>query len=430
LHLFIVAVLAAFLSGCAQKTDATYVIEDIKKYPQDMHSYDVDFKGIDAEFIQSRSEEFKKRYFKPWNIDTPSISAQDAQWGLMYANLNTYANNYVPHSKKFYEHVEKNANFQAYASENLKAITIQNSDIKVFPTNKQIFFDPKQAGEGFPFDYNQNSGIKINTPVFISHFSLDKRWAFIQSGYTFGWVEYKDLALVDTKIIDTFKLSPLFIAIKDNFALYKKGLFRENIKLGTIFAKTQAGNYFVLNRYDNMQAYIQTVGIDETKIAPFPLELNAQNFQLGVNALMDEAYGWGESFEQRDCSAMTKDLYALFGIYLDRNSYGQTKNGKYIDIKGLSHEEKIAVIKNNAKPYVSLLYSKGHVTVYLGVHQDTVLIFHNFWGITLNNGGGEERFIVGKSAITSLKPGNELSQYDVEKNLLEKIEGIVVLDSY
>ena len=39
-----------------------------------------------------------------------------------------------------------------------------------------MFYDPTQLGEGFPFDYNQNSAIKINTPIMVSHLSKDRAW--------------------------------------------------------------------------------------------------------------------------------------------------------------------------------------------------------------------------------------------------------------
>ena len=60
-----------------------------------------------------------------------------------------------------------------------------------------MFYEPTRPGEGFPFDYNQNSRLKINTPIFVSHLSKDKAWAYIQAAAFGGWVKIQDIAFVD-----------------------------------------------------------------------------------------------------------------------------------------------------------------------------------------------------------------------------------------
>lgn len=97
-----------------------------------------------------------------------------------------------------------------------------------------MFYNPYSAGQGFPFDYNQNSSIKINTPILISHFSKDKAWAFIKTSSFYGWIDIRDIAYVDENFIKKFKTNNYAVAIKDKFNIYKN-YFIENIQLGTIF---------------------------------------------------------------------------------------------------------------------------------------------------------------------------------------------------
>lgn len=422
---FLSTFILLFTVGCSSKIPSDYVIKDLQKIEQNIYNYTVEIDENISQRLYDQKEVFKKRFLKPWKIEKLSLSVSEAQWGYMYQNLQTYANNYTLHPQAFYEELIENSNFQNYNSVKQKAITIQNSDMKVFPTKQQIFFDPSSAGEGFPFDYNQNTGIKINTPVFISHFSKDKAWVFVQSGFSFGWVETKHIAFVDTKITQRFE-KDLYIALKDGFNIYKNGFYKENIKLATVFAKTKGGNFFVVEAHNNLKGYIQTIRIEKQNIAAFPVKFNEANIKAAIAQLSGQKYGWGELFGQRDCSALTRDYFALFGVYLDRNSYAQTKNGKYLEIKELSNKEKIEAIKQNATPFSSLIYLKGHIMLYLGVYDCEVLLFHNFWGVTRVQNSEEKRFIVGKAAITSLKPGKELNGYVESKNILSKVEGIVL----
>ncbi len=68
-----------------------------------------------------------------------------------------------------------------------------------------MFLNPSKAGEGFPFDYNQNSSIKINTPLLVSHYSKDKTWIFVQSHFALGWLRVDSISFVDDDFINEFK---------------------------------------------------------------------------------------------------------------------------------------------------------------------------------------------------------------------------------
>lgn len=99
----------------------------------------------------------------------------------------------------------ENSNFKALNSLKLKGITTKHSNLKAFPTSTDIYRNPNKSTEYYPFDYNQNSEIHPNTPLYISHYSLDKKWAFVHAGHTFGWLKLSDFALVDSNFIKQFK---------------------------------------------------------------------------------------------------------------------------------------------------------------------------------------------------------------------------------
>ena len=87
--------------------------------------------------------------------------------------------------------------------------------------------------------------------------------------------------------------------------------------------------------------------------------------------------------------------------------------GLYIDLRGLSREEKERTIIVKGVPYLSLLWRKGHIMLYIGHKNGRVLIFHNMWGVrTRDSLGRDGRKIVGQAVITTLMPGQEVTDFD------------------
>ena len=371
-----------------------------------------------------------QHHFKPWEQEKITLSYEEATWGNDYISHNMYGMNYQKITSHWFEEQLNNANFEQFAALNQKAITIKNSQIRVFPTVLPLFYNPQKVAEGFPFDYNQNSGIKINTPIMISHLSKDKAWAFVQSSFANGFIPTSDLAYVDNTIIKTFYQSHYYVAIKDNVAVYKNGIFKETIKLGTILPKSPLGKFFVVNQHHNLQGYVQTIDVPQEALALNALTFNAYNVQHIINELIHEPYGWGESFFKRDCSALTRDYFAAFGVFLNRNSSQQIKNGNLISLKELDEKIKKAKIVQEGIPFRTLLYLKGHIMLYVGVsQQNEPLVFHNMWGIKTTNWlNNEERVILGKALISTLEVGKELTGFDKNRSLLNKVEAMVIVE--
>ena len=371
-----------------------------------------------------------ENHFKPWKQKNITLSYEQATWGKQYMQQTMYGMNYQKLSPEWFEEQLNNANFEAFSTLNQKAITIKNSHMRVFPTILPMFYNPKKIAEGFPFDYNQNSGIKINTPIMISHFSKDKAWAFVQSSFANGFIPTSELAFVDDTIIETFNQSQYYVAIKDNVSIYKNGIFKESIKLGTILPKSVLGNFFVVNQHHNLQGYIQTIEAASNAFALNALPFTKNNISHVINELINEPYGWGEAFYKRDCSALTKDYFAAFGVHLNRNSSQQTQEGKLISLKEFDLQTKKAKIIQDGIPFKTLLYLKGHIMLYMGVSQhNEPLAFHNMWGIkTIDWLHNEKSVIVGNAAITRLEVGKELKNFYENRSLLNKIEAMIIIE--
>lgn len=419
--------LLSFFTSCSVK-EKEYVIKDLKVYKQDATFYTKDENIFNKTLQKELNKEFNKIYFSPWEREKLKASKKGSMWGFVYAKKRVYGDNYKRIKKSWFKSHIKNSNFKAFNNLGKKAIVLRNSNLRVFPSDSKIFYNPKKTAEGFPFDYNQNSGIKINTPIIISHYSKDKAWVFVESSFTIGWLKTQDIAFVSQKQINTLKNLPLYIAVKDNFPIYKDDNFIEYIKLSTIFSKDK--NFYYLAKKDkNNMATLLAIKIDNKYLEKKPLDFNKNNISKVINELIEEPYGWGEILSHRDCSALTRDYASVFGIYLNRNSKAQKRNGKTYNLKSFNDEEKKKFIIKNAKPFLSLLYLRGHIMVYIGHKDGEPLVFHNMWGIARYNVLAQvEKTIVGKAVITSLEPGKEISGYIKKKSLLKRVTSLINLN--
>ena len=400
--------------------------KDLTIYPQKAKTYTKNVKSLSAKQKTKLTKEFFKIHFRPWNVKKMSISKENASWGNIYSKTTMYRENYRKVPKQWFKNMISLANMDKFNSVKKRAITVRNSDLKVFPTTKPIFRRYNQAGEGFPFDYNQNSSINLNSPLFISHYSKDLGWAYVESSFASGWIKVQDIALVNKEVIKVFKAeNNYFVAIRDNFPLYKSNIFKDYVKLGTVFP-IRKGKFMTIIRDNNGKGYISRVDTNKN-IVKFPIEFNSKNLNMLIDELIDQPYGWGGLFGNRDCSLLTKDLLTPFGFPLQRNSYGQTRNGKYISLNGKSDKEKKKIIKKKGIPFLSLIYIKGHIALYIGMYKDEPLVFHSTWGIKTLKNGIEGRHIVGKSVISSLELGKDLKYYNKKKSMLGKVKGLILL---
>jgi len=181
-------------------------VADMVNIPQDPSYYASQIKPFSALKQHKLDQKFNKMYFKPWHIQKLDIPKKDFGWEVRFITRKAIyyeRGNKIP--SNIYNKWINNAQYKYINSKRYRAITTRRTDVKALPTTVAFYRNPKKTGEGFPFNYNQNSALHINVPLIISHFSKDKRWAFAQASYSFGWIKTSDLALVDNSFIRNFR---------------------------------------------------------------------------------------------------------------------------------------------------------------------------------------------------------------------------------
>lgn len=372
-------------------------------------------------------ENFYSQYFMPWRISAIKMELQHVSWANIVFNKKEkyYAENMLLWEYGKIQEIINQTNFEDLNRVSKYAITLKEAQIRNLPTIRPFFKDPSLAGEGFNFDYLQNTLLHVNEPLFISHFSKDKTWAFVQTNVSMGWIRANEFKIVDAKEQTEFYNASLLLITKDNIPLYDGDTnYLLHVKLGSLFPITKEDEtFFYTYMYSPNKVEIK---IPKTFASHFPLSFDAQNITNIAEELLNEKYGWGGFMNNRDCSAMTRDYFLSFGAWLPRNSLSQSQSGEYISLENLSTKEKETLIKQNAIPFQSLLYLKGHIILYLGVFEDRVMVMHNTWGLKIHEDGKETRKIIGRSIISDLYLGANVENIIEESLLINQLKGFVI----
>jgi len=432
----ILLLLLFLFSGCAlhdtkKSVDDTQKIADLERIPQDGAYF---CKNIsDSKELYEIQKRYNALHFHIWNMEKPKEKLESVKWGFStYRPEVSYGENLQKLDQSFFDTMLQNANFDAYGTLNAKGLTLRELNLRVFPTIRPLLRDPWLAGEGFPFDYLQNSTIHANSPIFISHYSKNMEWAYVFASFASGWVKTHEFVILEDAQKDFWQNAKQLAITKEGEAIYDTDgnfLFSSKIGMTLPFVSEDETSYTVAVAKAGMgqKAIIVDAKILKVIATKEILPLSAENLKMAISEVSKTNYGWGGMYEQRDCSSTLRDMFTPFGIWLPRNSYQQGRVGKVISLKDMNDEEKIKIIKENGIPFQTILYKKGHVVLYVGTYDDEIIVFHNVWGIKTKKDGIEGRIVIGKPIFSTLRVGREQPYYVEEAGLLKTISSMNII---
>lgn len=426
-----------FLTACWK---APETVKDVSDLSQNHLAY---FNNQDKELISAESqrrldEDYNIIHFSVWHQRVPFYAKYDAVIidSKKFSTNPGFGENKRKHTKTWYKKLLQNAALDNYPNAGYPAITIRNTALRSLPTQKPHFSSPEGDIDGWPFDNLQRSAVAGSTPIFVCHLSADKAWALVETCFTFGWIPAGDFARVDRKFIRRWESGRQAVITKEQITITDEhGNFGMTSSVGHIFP-------YLHETPEKMEILLAVAGrksgcaamkrgyVPRDSAAIKPLRLTSPNAIKIANELIGEPYGWGGLYGNRDCSSMTRDFFAVFGIWLPRHSEDQVREtGRYIDLTGISPEQKERTILEKGIPYLTLLWRKGHVMLYIGAQNNQAIIFHNIWGIKTRDLRGQQgRKVIGQAVITTLRPGRELRNFDAASgDLLTNISAMSIL---
>ena len=386
-------------------------------------------------------EEFLKNFFAPWDQDVERLlSTLDSFPGKEMDYLEKYrtdsgwyGENKKPHDPTQREALVENSDIATFPNFLHKGIVFSHTDLRRIPSERPGFDTYGKAGEGFPFDYFQETNLWANTPLQLLHRTKDGQWCYVVSPYYKGWVPMKAIGLVDQHFRQEWKTGSYAMPVSDQIDLLDTDSFYAlEAKMGMVLPFRPSKNpntvkAFYVNSDADQTAVKLEAEVEKEHLAFDGYRFDADHLKVLISDLEGKPYGWGGNLQNRDCSSMIRDLMATFKVWLPRDSKDQIEVGALHELTG-TNAEKIEKIKTHGIPFRTILRKKGHNMLYVGqAPNGEPLIFHAIWGLkttyedqelraklgqypieglhSTEDGRLNGRHIIGKAVITSVNAG-------------------------
>ena len=383
---------------------------------------------LDEKEKATQMEKFRKRFLAPWKQTKPFRGniPYFASYVKVSSEKRGFSENLYRWSNKHYQNLAYNAQYETAPSMAKNALIVHDTALRLAPTDKPYFINPKKPGQAYPFDMFQNSTLRNGATVKVFHVSYDGLWYYVEAANASGWVMAEHLAFTNEEIENTWKNTQNFVAILNDNSIIKNENIRVAVNLGSVFPLINESAYgytiAVAFRSHNGNAVIEHCYVAKDHAHKMPLELTADRVALLSEQLVGNLYGWGGMYNNRDCSSTLQDLFLPFGLWLPRNSAQQANSGVKILLEGMSDKDKEDLILTHAIPFQTFIYLPGHIGLYVGQYNGKAVMLHNMWGVRIGEFG---RFVVGKTVITTLYPGEELEGFN--NSLMSRVKSITVI---
>ena len=254
------------------------------------------------------------------------------------------------------------------------------------------------------FDQLQFTLIKLWTPVSIYHVSNNNEWLYIQAPYVRGWVKAKDIAFFSNRaeLKKYVKSNPFLVVAGESTLLFSDPSLQTILQrpsMGTLLPLMGkiADAYIVwLPRRGANGAASMYRGFIHSRSdvsEGFPSFTQRHIIQQAFK-LLSARYGWGGTYNGRDCSGFTQDVFLSLGVEMPRGSKEQVFVGTQINHFEYKEdkEAKIAALQS-VTPGITLLRMPHHQMIYLGEENGQFYAIHSTWAERISMTSDKKRRI-------------------------------------
>lgn len=302
-------------------------------------------------------------------------------------------------------------------------LVVKRADLRTFPAPLRGY----NSADDRDIDRFQESALFPGAPVIIVHQSRDGNWWFIVSSVYAAWVEKRFIAEGPAEAVlgYTRKLPYLVVTgatAKTVFTPERPEVSELQLDMGVrvpvIADWPQARPVNGQHPYTAHVIELPERASDGTlKFTPalLPrtsdtsgdyLPLSRANLLRQGFKFLGERYGWGHSYNARDCSGFVSDVYRSFGVQLPRNTRDQAVSpalNRITFTDADDHERRLAVLRNLETG--DLVYIPGHVMMVIGHDNGMPYVIHDTTGISYRDGTGEvARVQLNGVSVTPLTP--------------------------
>lgn len=457
MRILIISAAATLLLGCAAAPDTEPVIP--------AHGVvGVQERHLDPDFWIGRSEH-KRRTVLDWNAiaaqnekllrSDPSVHDVEAlpatlpaprvrEWVTKMSerpNVALYDEQHQEIPSQTLDDLVSNANAEAVPETQSTrfGLVVRRSDLRTFPTRLRAF---RSAGDN-DIDRFQENALFAGTPLAAVHESRDGKWWFVVSPLYAAWIDKADVALgTKQQVFDYTRREPYLVvtgrAAKTVFTPEQPAASELQLEMGQ---RVPLLSDWPANREVNGQhpyaAHVIELpvrGADGSlgftpallpktaDVAGDYLPLTRETLIRQSFKFLGERYGWGHSYNARDCSGFVSEIYRSFGVQLPRNTRDQSVSPALNRIAFTADDglgRRLEVLRQ--LQVGDLVYIPGHVMMVIGHDRGMPYVIHDTTGITYRDSNGKvTRVRLNGVAVTPLTPllGGE------EQSMVERISSI------
>ncbi|WP_010340170.1 SH3 domain-containing protein [Xanthomonas sacchari] len=303
------------------------------------------------------------------------------------------------------------------------ALVVQRADLRRFPTAERVFSDRDDRD----IDRFQESALYPGSAVAILHASADGQWLFVLANNYAAWIARDRVAEGDRASVLAY-------------AQRTPRLLVTGARAATVFTpELPAASQVVLdmgsalpllrgwppqnsvNGQSPLAAYVVQLPLRDrdgrlqlapalvprgADVAEAPLPATPQMLLQQAFKFLGERYGWGNSYDARDCSGFVVDLHRSLGIELPRNTGDQARSPALTSVPYPATDPLPQRRQALAQLRVGdLVYIPGHVMLVIGHENGQTWVIHDVAGASYRDAAGRlQRVRLNGVSVTPLEP--------------------------
>jgi cell wall-associated NlpC family hydrolase len=302
-------------------------------------------------------------------------------------------------------------------------MVVQRADLRTFPTHLRVYSSPEDRN----LDRFQESALFPGTPVAVVHESRDREWLFVVSRTYAAWIDKDAVAFGEKEeIFAHARRAPYVVVtgatVRTVHARQEPRVSEVQLDMGVRLPLVQAlpedglvngqHPYFghaielPVRNEDGTLSFAPALIPASADVSADYLPLTRANLLRQAFKFLGERYGWGHSFNSRDCSGFVSEIYRSFGVLLPRNTRDQAVSPALNRIEldpAMSHAERVKLLRDTQVG--DLIYIPGHVMMVIGHEDGEPYVIHDTAGMSYRQADGSlRRLVLQGVVVTPLLP--------------------------
>lgn len=318
-------------------------------------------------------------------------------------------------------------------------MAVRRTALRTFPTTLRVFSSQGDTD----IDRFQESALFPGDAVVITQSSADGQWLFVLSQRYAAWVEASAIAEGGRDAVLGYATRAPFRIItgakpRTLFTREQPRLSELQLDMGTRIPladvavnKPVNGQHpytswildLPMRNDDGRLAFAPALLQKNTDSSPAALPLTRANVIRQAFKFLGERYGWGHSYNGRDCSGFVSDVYRSMGVLMPRNTSAQAVSPVFsrihFDARTPRQQRMAAVATLDVG---DLIYIPGHVMLFLGRINGAPYVIHDTnGGSYLDRDGTLRSMHLNGVSVTPLLP----LRFDKDTDYVDRITNIV-----